>query len=231
MLVAALDRTYRATHFHKPVHMSSSKEHGQEEQPLNWNARLKIAIGSARGLAYLHHDCSPAIVHRNIKSSNILLDASLEPHVSDFGLAKFLVDDESHVREDATEKITKREKTAFYDEYLHSGQVTAKSDVYSFGVLLLELVTGKRPTDASFVMKGLHIVGWMNTLMGENRLEEIVDRNCDNMDVESVEAILDIASMCTSAEPEKRPTMKRVLQMLEEVMSPCPSDFYESHSE
>ncbi|KAK1290807.1 LRR receptor-like serine/threonine-protein kinase FEI 2 [Acorus calamus] len=80
-------------------------------------------------------------------------------------------------------------------------------------------------------MKGLHIVGWMNTLMGENRLEEIVDRNCDNMDVESVEAILDIASMCTNAEPEKRPTMKRVLQMLEEVMSPCPSDFYESHSE
>ncbi|KAK1266766.1 LRR receptor-like serine/threonine-protein kinase FEI 1 [Acorus gramineus] len=201
-------------------------EHGQEEQPLNWNARLKIAIGSARGLAYLHHDCSPAIVHRNIKSSNILLDASLEPHVSDFGLAKFLVDDEAHV-------TTVVAGTFGYlaPEYLHSGQVTAKSDVYSFGVLLLELVTGKRPTDASFVMKGLHIVGWMNTLMGENRLEEIVDRNCDNMDVESVEAILDIASMCTNAEPEKRPTMKRVLQMLEEVMSPCPSDFYESHSE
>lgn len=73
-------------------------EHGgQEERSLNWNARLNIALGSARGLAYLHHDCSPRIVHRDIKSSNILLDENLEPHVSDFGLAKLLVDEDAHV--------------------------------------------------------------------------------------------------------------------------------------
>lgn len=77
--------------------MFSSEHGGQDERSLNWSARLNIALGSARGLAYLHHDCSPRIVHRDIKSSNILLDENLEPHVSDFGLAKLLVDEDAHI--------------------------------------------------------------------------------------------------------------------------------------
>ncbi|XP_078148762.1 leucine-rich repeat protein kinase family protein isoform X2 [Carex rostrata] len=197
-------------------------EGGQEDQPLNWNARMKIALGSARGLAYLHHDCSPAIVHRDIKSSNILLDPSLEPHVSDFGLAKLLVDEDAHV-------TTVVAGTFGYlaPEYLQNGRATEKSDVYSFGVLLLELVTGKRPTDPSFIRKGLNIVGWLNTLTGEHRLEEIVDERCDNVEVEAVEAVLDIAAMCTDANPDRRPSMNRVLKMLEEeILSPCVSESY-----
>ena len=74
-----------------------SSSENTEQQSLNWSDRLKIALGSARGLAYLHHECCPKIVHRDIKSSNILLDENMEPHVSDFGLAKLLVDEEAHV--------------------------------------------------------------------------------------------------------------------------------------
>ncbi|KAI7986460.1 LRR receptor-like serine/threonine-protein kinase FEI 1 [Camellia lanceoleosa] len=200
---------------------------GEGKQSLNWNARLRIAFGSARGLAYLHHDCCPRIVHRDIKSSNILLDENLEPHVSDFGLAKLLVDEDAHV-------TTVVAGTFGYlaPEYLQSGRATEKSDVYSFGVLLLELVTGKRPTDTSFVKQGLNVVGWMNTILRENRLEDVVDKRCSNADAETVEAIIEIAARCTDANPDDRPSMQQVLQFIEqEVMSPCPSDFYESHSD
>ncbi|KAL0355899.1 UNVERIFIED_CONTAM: LRR receptor-like serine/threonine-protein kinase FEI 1 [Sesamum radiatum] len=188
-----------------------------EDRALNWNARLRIAIGSARGLAYLHHDCSPKIVHRDIKSSNILLDENLEPHVSDFGLAKLLVDEDAHV-------TTVVAGTFGYlaPEYLQSGRATEKSDVYSFGVLLLELVTGKRPTDPSFVKRGLNVVGWMNTLLRENRLEDVVDKRCTDAEAETVEVLIEIAARCTDANPDDRPSMQQVLQFLEqEVMSPC----------
>ncbi|XP_038725648.1 LRR receptor-like serine/threonine-protein kinase FEI 2 isoform X2 [Tripterygium wilfordii] len=201
-------------------------EKGQEHS-LSWSARLRVALGSARGLAYLHHDCYPKIIHRDIKSSNILLDESLEPRVSDFGLAKLLVDDDAHV-------TTVVAGTFGYlaPEYLQSGRATEKSDVYSFGVLLLELVTGKRPTDSSFVDRGLNVVGWMNTLLKENRLESVVDRRCNDVDLETVEVILEIAARCTDSNPDDRPTMNQVVQFLEqEVMSPCPSDFYEPHSD
>ncbi|XP_041997626.1 LRR receptor-like serine/threonine-protein kinase FEI 1 [Salvia splendens] len=195
-----------------------------EERLLNWNARMKIAIGSAGGVAYLHHDCSPKIVHRDIKSSNILLDEKLEPRVSDFGLAKLLVDEDAHV-------TTVVAGTFGYlaPEYLQSGRATEKSDVYSFGVLLLELVKGKRPTDPMFVQRGLNVVGWINT---QNRVEDIVDRRCRDATMETVEALAEIAARCTDADPEARPTMQQVLQLLErEVMSPCLSEFYESHSD
>ncbi|CAI9281374.1 unnamed protein product [Lactuca saligna] len=198
-----------------------------EDKTLNWNARIKVAYGSARGLAYLHHDCSPRIVHRDIKSSNILLDENLEPCVSDFGLAKLLVDEDAHV-------TTVVAGTFGYlaPEYLQSGRATVKSDVYSFGVLLLELVTGKRPTDPAFVKRGLNVVGWLNTLRKENKLEDVVDKRCTDADASTVEAVLEIAGRCTDANPEERPSMQQVLQFLEqEVLSPCPSDFYDSHSD
>ncbi|KAF7137145.1 hypothetical protein RHSIM_Rhsim07G0174500 [Rhododendron simsii] len=117
-------------------------------------------------------------------------------------------------------------------EYMQSGRATEKTDVYSFGVLMLEVVCGKRPTDASFIEKGFNIVGWLNFLVSENRQREIVDPNCEGVQEESLDALLSVAIQCVSSTPEDRPTMNRVFQILEsEVMTPCPSDFYDSNSD
>ncbi|QCD80898.1 somatic embryogenesis receptor kinase 4 [Vigna unguiculata] len=199
-------------------------EEDQQGRVHRWGDRLRIALGSARGLAYLHHECNPKIVHRNIKSSNVLLDECLEPYISDFGLADLLVDEKAHV-------TTVVAGTFGYlaPEYLQSGRATEKSDVYSFGVLLLELVTGKRPTDPSFVKRGLNVVGWVNTLMRDNRLEDVVDKRCRKVDPETVEVILELAARCTDGNADDRPSMNQVLQSLEQdVKYPPPILFYES---
>lgn len=197
--------------------------HEKTEQ-LEWEARINIILGAAKGLAYLHHDCSPRIIHRDIKSSNILLDGNFEARVSDFGLAKLLEDEESHIT-----TIVAGTFGYLAPEYMQSGRATEKTDVYSFGVLVLEILSGKRPTDASFIEKGLNIVGWLNFLAGESREREIVDPDCDGVQIETLDALLSLAKQCVSSLPEERPTMHRVVQMLEsDVITPCGSDFYDS---
>ncbi|XP_066384492.1 LRR receptor-like serine/threonine-protein kinase FEI 1 [Miscanthus floridulus] len=197
--------------------------HEKSEQ-LDWDARINIILGAAKGLSYLHHDCSPRIIHRDIKSSNILLDGNFEARVSDFGLAKLLEDEESHIT-----TIVAGTFGYLAPEYMQFGRATEKTDVYSFGVLVLEILSGKRPTDASFIEKGLNIVGWLNFLAGENREREIVDLNCEGVQTETLDALLSLAKQCVSSLPEERPTMHRVVQMLEsDVITPCPSDFYDS---
>ncbi|CAL5358705.1 unnamed protein product [Camellia sinensis] len=200
--------------------------HERSEQ-LDWDTRLNIIMGAAKGLAYLHHDCSPRIIHRDIKSSNILLDGNFEARVSDFGLAKLLEDEESHIT-----TIVAGTFGYLAPEYMQSGRATEKTDVYSFGVLVLEVVSGKRPTDAAFIEKGFNIVGWLNFLVTESRQREIVDLHCEGVQIESLDALLSVAIQCVSSTPEDRPTMHRVVQILEsEVMTPCPSDLYDSNSD
>ncbi|XP_064958736.1 LRR receptor-like serine/threonine-protein kinase FEI 1 isoform X2 [Musa acuminata AAA Group] len=200
--------------------------HERSEQ-LDWDARLNIIVGAAKGLSYLHHDCSPRIIHRDIKSSNILLDGNLESRVSDFGLAKLLEDEESHIT-----TIVAGTFGYLAPEYMQSGRATEKTDVYSFGVLVLEVLSGKRPTDSSFIEKGLNIVGWLNFLMVENRQREIIDPLCEGVQIGSLDALLSVAIQCVTSSPEDRPTMHRVVKLLEsEVMTPCPSDFYDSNSD
>ncbi|KAJ0609022.1 putative protein kinase RLK-Pelle-LRR-XIIIa family [Helianthus debilis subsp. tardiflorus] len=199
----------------------------EKAELLDWDARLNIIMGAAKGLAYLHHDCSPRIIHRDIKSSNILLDGNFEARVSDFGLAKLLGDEESHIT-----TIVAGTFGYLAPEYMQSGRATEKTDIYSFGVLVLEVISGKRPTDASFIEKGLNIVGWLNHLITEDRQREIIDTNCEGVESETLDALLSVAIQCVSSSPEDRPTMHRVVQTLEsEVMTPCPSDFYDSSSD
>ncbi|XP_026658883.2 receptor-like serine/threonine-protein kinase At1g78530 isoform X3 [Phoenix dactylifera] len=137
---------------HKNIDTGKSSK----EKPLDWPSRCKIAVGAARGLSYLHHDCIPHIIHRDIKSSNILLDQNMEARVSDFGLATLMEPDKSHV-------TTIAAGTFGYlaPEYFDTGRATTKGDVYSFGVVLLELLTGKRPTDESFIEEGTKLVTWV----------------------------------------------------------------------
>lgn len=181
------------------------------DQPLEWSTRINIALGTARGISYLHHDCIPHIIHRDIKSSNILLDENLEPHVSDFGLANLLEVNKSH----ATTVVA---GTLGYlaPEYLETGKATKQCDVFSYGVVLLELVTGKRPTDEIFVEKGINLVTWVRGLMESGQVEDVLDDELtDTCSEEDLKEAVYIACQCLDPSPKHRPTMQQVVKMLE----------------
>ncbi|MCD7466096.1 hypothetical protein HAX54_002487 [Datura stramonium] len=150
--------------------------HAQGRPVMHWATRVKIAVGAARGIAYLHEDCYPRIIHRDIKSSNILLDDKFEAHVSDFGLAKLAQDAESH--------ITTRVMGTFgymAPEYASTGKLTEKFDVYSFGVVLLELITGRKPVDTSQPSGQENLVEWHGKVIrdcSESKLD--FDMEADN---------------------------------------------------
>jgi len=188
----------------------------------NWRTRVKICHGIARGLAYLHHGVSPHIVHRDIKASNILLDKDLTPKISDFGLAKLLPPDVTHIS-------TRVAGTLGYlaPEYAIRGQVTRKSDVYSFGVLLLEIVSGRSNTntvlpyeDQILLDKFPEITNGVLLLQTwihyeQESLEKIVDNSLgDDLDVAEACRYLKIGLLCTQDVTRHRPHMSKVVTML-----------------
>lgn len=177
---------------------------------LDWSTRYKIAVGAARGLSYLHHDCIPHIIHRDIKSSNILLDENMEARVSDFGLATLMKPDQTHVS-------TFVAGTFGYlaPEYFDTGKATVKGDVYSFGVMLLELLTGKKPMDEEFLEEGTKLVTWVKTVLQERREDLVLDQSLESCPIDEVNKVFNIALMCLESDPSKRPTMADVIKMLE----------------
>ncbi|OAY74896.1 putative receptor-like protein kinase, partial [Ananas comosus] len=173
---------------------------------LTWENRMKVILGTAKALAYLHEAIEPKVVHRDIKSSNILIDEEFNGKVSDFGLAKLLGSDKSH--------ITTRVMGTFgyvAPEYANTGMLNEKSDVYSFGVLLLEAVTGRDPVDYSRPPNE-----WLKMMVGNRRAEEVVDPALEvKPATRALKRALLVALRCVDHDSEKRPKMGQVVRMLE----------------
>lgn len=184
---------------------------GMVETKLSWPIRQKIAIGTARGLAYLHYGAQPAIFHRDIKASNILLDEKFEPKVADFGLAKFTPEGMTHLS-------TRVAGTMGYvaPEYALYGQLTDRSDVYSYGVVLLELLSGKKALVAVNDGQPTLVTDWAWSLVRKGRALDVVDRDMPELGPpEVVEKYVLVAVLCSHPQLHARPTMDQVVKMLD----------------
>lgn len=186
------------------------------EKTLEWPMRMKIAIGAAKGFAWLHHNCNPRIIHRNISSKCILLDVEFEPKISDFGLARLMNPIDTHLSTFVNGEFGDFGYVA--PEYTRTLVATPKGDVYSFGVVLLELVTGERPTSvakAPETFKGT-LVEWITQLSGESKLQEAIDHSLSGKSYDSeIFQVLKVACRCVlSAIPKERPTMFELYQLL-----------------
>uniref|UniRef100_A0A0D9YNK0 Protein kinase domain-containing protein n=1 Tax=Oryza glumipatula TaxID=40148 RepID=A0A0D9YNK0_9ORYZ len=182
---------------------------------LTWNIRVRVALGTARALEYLHEVCLPSVVHRNFKSSNILLDEEHNPHLSDCGLAALTPNTERQV---STEVFGSFGYSA--PEFAMSGIYTVKSDVYSFGVVMLELLTGRKPLDSSRERSEQSLVRWATPQLHDiDALAKMVDPALNGMyPAKSLSRFADIIALCVQPEPEFRPPMSEVVQQLVRLM-------------
>ncbi|KAM5577212.1 putative LRR receptor-like serine/threonine-protein kinase [Rosa sericea] len=183
------------------------------EPVLDWPTRKRVALGTARGLEYLHEHCNPKIIHRDVKAANVLLDEDFEAVVGDFGLAK-LVD----VRQTNVTTQVRGTMGHIAPEYLSTGKSSERTDVFGYGIMLLELVTGQRAIDFSRLEEedDVLLLDHVKKLEREKRLDAIVDGNLDSSyNIQEVEMMIQVALLCTQGSPEDRPLMSEVVRMLE----------------
>ncbi|KAJ8533766.1 hypothetical protein K7X08_007090 [Anisodus acutangulus] len=176
--------------------------------PLNWPKRAAICLGIASGLAFLHEEAEPPIVHRDIKASNVLIDENLHPKIGDIGLAKLFPDNITHVS-------TRVARTIGYlaPEYALLGQLTKKADVYSFGVVL-EIISSRSSSNAAFREDLLILVEWAWKLREEGRLRDLVDPELTEYPEAEVLRFIKVALFCIQSAYNQRPNMKQVTEML-----------------
>ncbi|URE32345.1 receptor-like protein kinase [Musa troglodytarum] len=182
--------------------------------PLSWEQRLQIALEAALGLEYLHTGCKPPLIHRDVKTTNILLNERLEAKISDFGLSRtFQNDGRSHVS-------TRVVGTMGYldPEYYTRNQLSQKSDVYSFGVVLLELITGQPPVVND--PENTHLVEWVRRRLAKGNIEDVVDPSVRQENaVNSAWKVTNVALACAAHASSKRPTMSDVVMQLKESLA------------
>ncbi|OWM70863.1 probable serine/threonine-protein kinase At1g01540 [Punica granatum] len=179
--------------------------------PLTWDIRMNIITGTAKGLTYLHEGLEPKVVHRDIKSSNILLDKQWNPKVSDFGLAKLLGSERSYV-------TTRVMGTFGYvaPEYASTGMLNERSDVYSFGILIMEIISGRNPVDYSRPPGEVNLVEWLKTMVTDRNAEGVLDpRLPEKPSSRALKRALLVALRCVDPNAQKRPKMGHVVHMLE----------------
>ncbi|XP_027350646.1 probable LRR receptor-like serine/threonine-protein kinase At1g67720 isoform X2 [Abrus precatorius] len=194
-------------------HLYGPLVHGRS---INWIKRLEIAEDAAKGIEYLHTGCVPVVIHRDLKSSNILLDKHMRAKVSDFGLSKLAVDGVSHV------SSTVRGTVGYLDpEYYISQQLTDKSDVYSFGVILLELISGQEAiSNESFGVNCRNIVQWAKLHIESGDIQGIIDPLLQNdYDLQSMWKIAEKALMCVQPHGHMRPSISEVLKEIQDAIS------------
>ncbi|CAL0313464.1 unnamed protein product [Lupinus luteus] len=188
--------------------------------PLTWENRMNIILGTAKGLTYLHEGLEPKVVHRDIKSSNILIDKQWNSKVSDFGLAKLLGSDSSY--------ITTRVMGTFgyvAPEYASTGMLNERSDVYSFGILIMEVITGRNPVDYRRPGEEVNLVDWLKKMVSNRNAEGVLDpKLVEKPTSRALKRALLVALRCTDPNAQKRPKMGHVIHMLEAEDSPYKED-------
>ncbi|KAL4282515.1 hypothetical protein GQ457_16G009060 [Hibiscus cannabinus] len=182
---------------------------GHSNLHLDWPTRFNICLETARGLAYLHEESRPRIIHRDIKAGNILLDAKLCPKISDFGLAKQYEDNKTHITTGAAGTFG-----YLAPEYALRGHLTEKADVFSFGIVALEIVSGRPNSDNSLEHDKIDLLGWAWTLHENNQSLDLVDPNLAEFNEIEALRVVRVALLCTQGSPSMRPSMSRVVAML-----------------